>query len=806
MTAKFFRKKPYLPDEGMTEARNMAKIDRISKGPWIHFKDKMLTILIASVIVISLVMAMLIIPPHSEAYPPVSNVPAHISYTTHAPISINGDTQFNNALFPSNGVVSGNGTIGNPYVIEGWDINASSAIGLEIISTTAFFIVRNVTIHDGGTLHGGLFLDGADFGRIENCTIFNNTWNARLWGMNITLTNSNISTGSTGIDLGGSPNVTIAHNTIFGQYFGILMGNCANVIIEENIIHQNYVGIYPSGMAHHVDIRGNNITHLGHVGFGISFNGAFDFNISENNISGNEYGIEILWSNNVNITENNLTDNVFGIHMLASTDISIQRNDFWDHSVVACGASAGTITERINISMNHFWQNADGIMLWEGSKDIAVSVNVMSHANSGISVHSMSDISIIGNRIDNATWEAIGVYDSDNITVKSNNITHTANIALYLYNATNSTIIHNDILSNLKGIHFDHSNSNLIKDNLIYGNTRFGINISLGSFNLVWHNRFVFNNGSGDSYDPLHIQAIDSGTENRWNSSGSPHGYGNYWHDLTTPDANFDGIVDWSYNLTGSAGAKDYYPLTQSILVESVPPTTSVGLAGTLGFAGWYVSDVTVTLTATDNVGGSGVKYTMYRIDSGSWLTYTTPIILTSEGSHPVEFKSTDLAGNAESTKSVTVKIDKTDPVLTIDQTNGFEIAVDYAVISWIGSDATSGIVRFEVSIDGGAFASVGMAMSHNFSGLADGTHNVTVKAVDAAGNTVEQTIQFTVDTSVPSGGGGTSGDLTLYMAIIVIIIVAVIAAIAIPSIFGMRRKKSPPKTLEEMRPEPPAT
>jgi parallel beta-helix repeat protein len=765
----------------------MADINGISKGSKNPFKGRMLAILVASAFVISLVMTMLITPNPLEGNPPASNAPTRIAYAVHAPISINGDSQFNNTLFPSNGVVSGNGTIGNPYVIEGWDINASSATGLEIVSTTAFFIVRNVTIHDGGTLHGGLFLDGADFGRIDNCTIFNNTWNARLWGMNITLTNSNISTGSTGIDLGGSPNVTIAHNTIFGQYFGILMGNCANIVIEENIIHQNYVGIYPSGMAHHVDIRKNNITHLGHVGFGIAPSDSFDFNISENNISGNEYGMEIFWSNNLNITENNLTDNVFGIHMIASTDISILRNDFWDHNSVVCGASGSTITERVNISRNHFWQNADGIRLWEGSKDITVSENNMSHTNSGISVHSMSDISIIGNRIDNATWEAIGVYDSDNITVESNNITHTAYVALYLYNATNSTIIHNDILSNLKGIHLDHSNSNLIKDNLLYGNTRFGINISLGSFNLVWHNRFVYNNGSGDSYDPLHIQAIDSGTENRWNSSGSPHGYGNYWSDLTGPDTDFNGIVDWSYNLTGSAGAKDYYPLTQSILVESVPPTTLIGLAGTLGFAGWYVSDVTVTLTATDNVGGSGVKYTMYRIDSGSWLTYTTPIILTSEGSHPVEFKSTDLAGNAESTKSVTVKIDKTDPVLTIDQTNGFEIAVDYAVISWIGSDATSGIVRFEVSIDGGAFASVGMAMSHNFSGLMDGTHNVTVKVVDAAGNEVNLTIQFTVDTSVSSAG--TSGDLILYGAIVAIIILAIIAVIVI---LMKKNKKKP--------------
>jgi len=50
------------------------------------------------------------------------------------------------------------------------------------------------------------------------------------------------------------------------------------------------------------------------------------------------------------------------------------------------------------------------------------------------------------------------------------------------------------------------------------------------------------------------------GTHNWWNSTD---GYGNWWSDWQSPDnATPYGIVDLPYNISGSAGAKDSYPLT----------------------------------------------------------------------------------------------------------------------------------------------------------------------------------------------------------------------------------------------------
>ena len=80
------------------------------------------------------------------------------------------------------------------------------------------------------------------------------------------------------------------------------------------------------------------------------------------------------------------------------------------------------------------------------------------------------------------------------------------------------------------------------------------------SSNIVFNNTFIGNNGAGSTYNSSHVQAYDDGTNNWWNSTD---GYGNWWSDWTKPDyVPPYGIVDLPYNISGSAGAKDYYPLT----------------------------------------------------------------------------------------------------------------------------------------------------------------------------------------------------------------------------------------------------
>jgi hypothetical protein len=58
-----------------------------------------------------------------------------------------------------------------------------------------------------------------------------------------------------------------------------------------------------------------------------------------------------------------------------------------------------------------------------------------------------------------------------------------------------------------------------------------------------------------------------------------------------------------------------------------------------------------VTLDAQDAT--SGVASTEYRLDGGSWTLYTGPFFVATFGPHTLDFRSTDVAGNAESTETV---------------------------------------------------------------------------------------------------------------------------------------------------------
>ncbi len=78
---------------------------------------------------------------------------------------------------------------------------------------------------------------------------------------------------------------------------------------------------------------------------------------------------------------------------------------------------------------------------------------------------------------------------------------------------------------------------------------------------------------------------------------------------------------------------------------------------------GWYNTDVLVKISASDNI---DVDYIKYRIDGGSWLTYTGPISIGIDGQHIIDYYAVDTVGNEGAHDSVSFKIDKTAPTGSI--------------------------------------------------------------------------------------------------------------------------------------------
>ncbi|MDZ4064385.1 MAG: hypothetical protein U1E22_06915, partial [Coriobacteriia bacterium] len=102
------------------------------------------------------------------------------------------------------------------------------------------------------------------------------------------------------------------------------------------------------------------------------------------------------------------------------------------------------------------------------------------------------------------------------------------------------------------------------------------------------------------------------------------------------------------------------------IVGDSTPPVTVASLSGTLGNNGWYRSNVSVALSATDNLGGTGVAYTEYSLNAGATWTPGTSVVVSSEGVATLYYRSADSAGNIENpAKQLSIKIDKAAPSLS---------------------------------------------------------------------------------------------------------------------------------------------
>ena len=138
---------------------------------------------------------------------------------------------------------------------------------------------------------------------------------------------------------------------------------------------------------------------------------------------------------------------------------------------------------------------------------------------------------------------------------------------------------------------------------------------------------------------------------------------------------------------------------SMEVRIDKVAPETTATLSGTEGENGWYISDVTVTLSATDSL--SGVKETKYKVISGSWETYSKPFAVSdSTNRATVYYLSEDNAGNTEAVKSQQMKIDKTAPSTPVVTDDGDHLpSTNQLHASWTSSDAQSGVVEYQYAI-----------------------------------------------------------------------------------------------------------
>ncbi|MEM4294015.1 MAG: hypothetical protein QXJ27_07625, partial [Thermoplasmata archaeon] len=166
------------------------------------------------------------------------------------------------------------------------------------------------------------------------------------------------------------------------------------------------------------------------------------------------------------------------------------------------------------------------------------------------------------------------------------------------------------------------------------------------------------------------------------------------------------------------------------VKIDGVPPRTEHVISGTTGNNGWFVSGVIVQLVSTDDV--SGVSAVYYSVDNSSFQQYSAPIEIAVDGIHLIEYYALDVAGNVETKKTITVKIDTISPSSSIDASAGWYRTLPVNLTINV-DDTGSGMAGVYYSIN-----DLPWINSCTISINASGVYTIRYYAIDIAGNVEE--------------------------------------------------------------------
>ena len=442
------------------------------------------------------------------------------SYTTHGWIAIYSNAEFI-AQASSEGW-PGSGTDIDPYIIEGYDIN-NVVDAIIVANTDVHFIIRNCFLHDLTGHAIKLF-------SVSNAMVFNNTCSQS------SLTGDN---GLIEID-----------------------GSSSNITVEKCICN------FASGM------------------YGVFVASSMKIDLINNNCSNFLWGISIFSSNNNMIANNNCSNNSDGIFLKSSSSNTIMNNTCRNkqagiylregshNNEVFNNTCNSNIQDGIyfnnansnNITRNNCSSNPNGIRIYSSNNNRVSNNTCRSNSNYGIILQGCPNSNTVDNNTVDFNFVGIRIEGSSYQKVVHNTLAKNTDTAIYIAQGSFNAVSKNYLELNFYGISWWNTLGNEIFNNIIRNSTHYGADAvhtaSPPGKNTIWNNTLIGNNGATSTFDLSHIQALDDSTVNDWYVIESPHGYGNYWADWTTPDNNNDGIVDNYYSIDGGSGVKDIYPLT----------------------------------------------------------------------------------------------------------------------------------------------------------------------------------------------------------------------------------------------------
>jgi len=380
------------------------------------------------------------------------------------------------------------------------------------------YIIQNLEIDAAGESFGIYIEFTSVHFKIVNCTVHN-------------ATRCVVAPFGCGIALNAVSNATITNCTVyFNKYNGIWVRNSMNVSVTGNLVFNN--------TQNGIMVANSNLTV-----------------VSENHVLENrECGILLHYSTDV-IVENNT---------LESSDIQIAGDNvtYWVSNAIVNNSVNGKPVLFLNTVTDMNITGDYGQVIVANCTNIALTALSITNSSIGIQLGFSGNVVVSDTTLSENRLYGAYIYRCGALVVSRCTIYMNGKHGLFVEGSDNIIIKQSNIEQNTEdGVRFVETTNSAIVENWIVANGMYGVYITYNSIsNEIHHNDFIDNNGAGSSYNTTHVQAYDSTGANTW----SPDHYGNFWSDLTQPDADGDFVVDTPYVLDGASGVNDEYPRTTS--------------------------------------------------------------------------------------------------------------------------------------------------------------------------------------------------------------------------------------------------
>jgi len=685
-------------------------------------------------------------------------------------------------------------TGGSFYVLEGSVITAVDPSYEYYFSVGSTFRMNHSELHESGYEAGGmgsvgLTIESTDDAIVENSLISNNWVGIMCYWASPIIRNNNISSNAnTGICLGNS-NATIEGNhlenndgadaillmgsspiiranTITGNNgVGIRCIDYSNPTILSNVITNNaWYGI-ECGTHSSPTIQGNNISLNG--GVGVYCWNYSSPTISNNVITNNDgHGIQCDDHSNPTIEDNIITSNRFnGIYCFNYSNPTIRSNILTSNGAHAWGSGIScddhcSPTIQNNTLTNH--PNC-GITAHSYSNPLIKENDITSNTQWGIQCDTYSSPIIQGNKIALNNFSGIICSGYSNPIVQGNEIMLNRHWGITCQNGSRPEIHWNDIINDEVG----NEDPNLVI-NATYNywsspeGPEVGKEVSANVTYNPWLNESII--VVGITY-PLQ-GAMVSGVVTVAVDARAIKGISavRFYLDDTLTHTDYDSPYQWSWNTSHYVEAShELRAVAQGILGCKRMAAVTVAVDNTLPAGkitspkmGAYVSG-----TCPISLFGSDANFEAMQLYvdedlmetwySGGNRTYNWKTGAYSDGGHAIKLMIRDKAGNNR-TVSIPVTVDNTVPTTEIlTPTEGTLLTGKYnATFTFYDVN----LLNATLKVDGKIYDVTNNAwFLLNTTELTEGSHRITLIAIDKAGNRAEKGVTVILDHTRPAVG-----------------------------------------------------